>query len=138
VEIGANTSIDRARFGKTRIGRGTKIDNLVQIGHNCVIGEHCIICGLVGMAGSTMVGDYVTIAGQAGIAGHLTIGDKSIIMAQAGVTKDVPPGSFMLGSPAVPHSKFKRVNAATQHLPDLVEKLRELEQQLAEMRAHLP
>jgi UDP-3-O-[3-hydroxymyristoyl] glucosamine N-acyltransferase len=137
VEIGANTTIDRARFGKTRIGRGTKIDNLVQIGHNCVIGEHCIICGLVGMAGSTIVGDYVTIAGQVGIAGHLTIGDKSIIMAQAGVTKDVPPGSFMLGAPAVPHTKFKRVNAATQRLPEFVEKLHELEQQLAEFRGRL-
>ena len=137
VEIGANTTIDRARFGKTRIGKGTKIDNLVQIGHNCVIGEHCIICGLVGMAGSTIIGDHVTIAGQVGIAGHLTIGDKSIIMAQAGVTKDVPPGSFMLGAPAVPHTKFKRVNAATQRLPELVEKLRELEQQLAEMRGRL-
>jgi UDP-3-O-[3-hydroxymyristoyl] glucosamine N-acyltransferase len=137
VEIGANTTIDRARFGKTRIGRGTKIDNLVQIGHNCVIGEHCIICGLVGMAGSTIIGDYVTIAGQVGIAGHLTIGDKSIIMAQAGVTKDVPPGSFMLGAPAVPHTKFKRVNAATQRLPELVEKLHELEQQLTEFRGRL-
>jgi len=137
VEIGANTSIDRARFGKTHIGRGTKIDNLVQIGHNCVIGEHCIICSFVGMAGSTIVGDCVTIAGQVGIAGHLTIGDKSIIMAQAGVTKDVPPGSFMLGSPAVPHTKFKRVHAATQHLPELLEKLRELEQHVAERRIHL-
>jgi UDP-3-O-[3-hydroxymyristoyl] glucosamine N-acyltransferase len=137
VEIGANTTIDRARFGTTRIGKGTKIDNLVQIGHNCVIGEHCIICGLVGMAGSTIIGNYVTIAGQVGLAGHLTIGDKSIIMAQAGVTKDVPPGSFMLGAPAVPHTKFKRVNAAMQRLPELVEKLRELEQQLTAMRSRL-
>jgi UDP-3-O-[3-hydroxymyristoyl] glucosamine N-acyltransferase len=137
VEIGANTTVDRARFGTTRIGRGTKIDNLVQIGHNCVIGEHCIICGLVGVAGSVIVGNYVTIAGQVGIAGHLTIGDKSIIMAQAGVTKDVPPGSFMLGAPAVPHTKFKRVNAATQRLPETVEKLRELERQLADLRARL-
>jgi len=134
VEIGSNTAIDRARFGTTRIGKGTKIDNLVQIGHNCIIGEHCIICGLVGMAGSTIIGNYVTIAGQVGLAGHLTIGDKSIIMAQAGVTKDVPPGSFMLGAPAVPHTQFKRVHVATQHLP---EKLRELEQQLAEMRGRL-
>lgn len=137
VEIGANTAIDRARFGKTRIGRGTKIDNLVQIGHNCVIGEHCIICGLVGIAGSTMIGNSVTIAGQVGIAGHLVIGDKSIIMAQAGVTKDVPPGSFMLGAPAVPHTEFKRVNAAIHRLPELASKFRELEQQLAEFRAQL-
>ncbi|MCG3149333.1 MAG: UDP-3-O-acylglucosamine N-acyltransferase [Verrucomicrobiae bacterium] len=134
VEIGANTTIDRARFGTTRIGKGTKIDNLVQIGHNCVIGEHCIVCGLVGMAGSTIVGNYVTIAGQVGIAGHLTIGDKSIIMAQAGVTKDVPPGSLMLGSPAVPHKDFKKINAATQRLP---EKLRHIEEELATLRARL-
>jgi len=137
VEIGANTAIDRARFGTTRIGKGTKIDNLVQIGHNCVIGEHCVICGLVGMAGSTIVGNYVTIAGQVGIAGHLTIGDKSIIMAQAGVTKDVPPGSFMLGAPAVPHKEFKKINAAMQRLPDTLAKLRELEQQIPELRARL-
>ncbi len=137
VEIGANTAIDRARFGTTRIGKGTKIDNLVQIGHNCVIGEHCIICGLVGMAGSTIIGNYVTIAGQVGIAGHLTIGDKSIIMAQAGVTKDVPPGSFMLGAPAVPHTEFKRSTAAFHRLPELTAKLRDLEQQVAAMRARL-
>jgi UDP-3-O-[3-hydroxymyristoyl] glucosamine N-acyltransferase len=134
VEIGANTAIDRARFGKTRIGRGTKIDNLVQIGHNCVIGEHCIICGLVGLAGSTIIGNYVTVAGQAGMAGHLSIGDKSIIMAQAGVTKDVPPNSFMLGAPAVPHREFKRVNAVVQNLPDLAARVNELEKQLAELR----
>ena len=137
VEIGANTAIDRGRFGRTRVGNGTKIDNLVQIGHNCVVGDHCVICGLVGIAGSTIIGNQVTIAGQVGIAGHLTIGDKSIIMAQAGVTKDVPPGSVILGAPAVPHKEFKRVNAAVQRLPETVAKIHELEQQLAELRARL-
>jgi UDP-3-O-[3-hydroxymyristoyl] glucosamine N-acyltransferase len=137
VEIGANSTIDRARFGKTRIGRGSKIDNLVQIAHNCVIGEDCIICGLVGLAGSTIIGNHVTLAGQVGIAGHLIIGDNSIIMAQAGVTKDVPPNSFMLGAPAVPHTEFKRMNAAIHRLPDTVAKLHELEKQIAEMQAHL-
>jgi UDP-3-O-[3-hydroxymyristoyl] glucosamine N-acyltransferase len=137
VEIGANTAIDRGRFGRTRVGNGTKIDNLVQIGHNCVIGDHCIICGLVGIAGSTIIGNHVTIAGQVGIAGHLTIGDKSIIMAQAGVTKDVLAGSIMLGAPAAPHKEFKRINAAIQRLPETVGKLHELEQQLADLRARL-
>ena len=127
VEIGANSAIDRGRFGRTRIGKGTKIDNLVQIGHNCVVGDHCIICGLVGIAGSTIIGNHVTLAGQVGVAGHLTIGDKSIIMAQAGVTKDVPPGSIMLGAPAIPHKEFKRVNAAIQRLPEILAKLHESE-----------
>ncbi len=126
VEIGANSAIDRGRFGRTRVGKGTKIDNLVQIGHNCVIGEHCIICGLVGIAGSTIIGNHVTLAGQVGIAGHLTIGDKSIIMAQAGVTKDVSPGSIMLGAPAVPHKEFKRMNAAVQRLPEILAKFHDL------------
>jgi UDP-3-O-[3-hydroxymyristoyl] glucosamine N-acyltransferase len=137
-EIGANTTIDRARFGTTRIGKGTKIDNLVQIGHNCVIGEHCIICALTGMAGSTILGNHVTIAGQVGLAGHLTIGDNSIIMAQAGVTKDVPPGSFMLGAPAVPHKEFKKTVAATHRLPELISKLRELERQVATLHPRSP
>ncbi|MEI6084888.1 MAG: UDP-3-O-(3-hydroxymyristoyl)glucosamine N-acyltransferase [Verrucomicrobiota bacterium] len=137
VEIGANTAIDRARFGTTRIGKGTKIDNLVQIGHNCVIGEHCIICGLAGIAGSTLIGNYVTIAGQVGIAGHLTVGDKSIIMAQSGVVKDVPPGSMVLGAPAVPHKEFKKSYVTLHRLPAYIAKVRELEQQLVEMRTRL-
>jgi UDP-3-O-[3-hydroxymyristoyl] glucosamine N-acyltransferase len=127
VEIGANSAVDRGRFGRTRIGQGTKIDNLVQIGHNCVVGEHCIICGLVGIAGSTIIGNHVTLAGQVGVAGHLTIGDKSIIMAQAGVTKDVPAGSVMLGAPAVPHKEFKRMNAVIQRLPEILAKLHDSE-----------
>lgn len=137
VEIGANSAIDRARFGTTRIGKGTKIDNLVQIGHNCVIGEHCIICGLAGIAGSTLIGNYVTIAGQVGIAGHLTIGDKTVIMAQSGVVKDVPPGSVVLGAPAVPHKEFKKSYVTLHRLPAYITKVRELEQQLAEMRDRL-
>jgi len=127
VEIGANSAVDRGRFGRTRIGQGTKIDNLVQIAHNCVVGEHCIICGLVGIAGSTIIGNHVTLAGQVGVAGHLTIGDKSIIMAQAGVTKDVPAGSVMLGAPAVPHKEFKRMNAVIQRLPEILAKLHDSE-----------
>lgn len=137
VEIGANTAIDRARFGKTRVGRGTKIDNLVQIGHNCVIGEDCIICGLVGLAGSTIVGNGVTIAGQVGVAGHLVIGDNATLMAKAGVMKDVPPGSIMLGQPALPHTEFKRLIVAQLRLPETTAKVRELEKLVAELRAKL-
>jgi UDP-3-O-[3-hydroxymyristoyl] glucosamine N-acyltransferase len=137
VEVGANSTVDRGRFGKTRISNGTKIDNLVQVGHNCVIGEHNIICALTGIAGSVITGHHVTMAGQVGVAGHLTIGDKAIIMAQAGVTKDVPAGAIMLGAPAVPHTQFKRTNAAMNRLPELATKLRELEQQIADLRAKL-
>jgi UDP-3-O-[3-hydroxymyristoyl] glucosamine N-acyltransferase len=135
VEIGANSCVDRGRFGTTRIGRGTKIDNLVQIGHNCVIGEHCVICAGTGIAGSVVVGNYVTLAGQVGVVGHITIGDRAIIGAQSGVAHDVPPDTLMLGSPAVPHMEFKRTVAALHKLPSLGAKLREIERQLAERRA---
>ena len=137
VELGANTCIDRGRFGKTRVGKGTKIDNLVQIGHNCVIGEHCVICAGVGIAGSVIIGNFVTIAGQVGIAGHLTIGERAVLGAQCGVAKDVPAGGTVIGAPAVPHLQFKRSTVYTQRLPDLFAKVRELEQQLAEMRSRV-
>lgn len=137
VEIGANSAVDRGRFGKTRIGRGTKIDNLVQIGHNCAIGEHCIICGGVGIAGSVTVGNYVTIAGQVGIAGHLTIGDRAVLGAQSGIARDVPPGETVFGAPAQPHVQFKRAHFLSQRLPELAKKLRDLEKQVAELRTQL-
>jgi UDP-3-O-[3-hydroxymyristoyl] glucosamine N-acyltransferase len=137
VEIGANSAVDRARFGKTRIGRGTKIDNLVQIAHNCVVGEDCIICGMAALAGSTILGNRVTLAGQVGLAGHLTVGDGAIIMAQSGLNKDVAPGALMFGSPALPHNEAKRVVAAIKHLPDTLAKLRELERLIAELQAKL-
>ncbi len=132
VEMGANSCVDRGRFGTTRIGRGTKIDNLVQIGHNCVVGEHCVICAGTGTAGSVIVGNYVTLAGQVGIVGHITIGDRAIIGAQSGVAHDVPPDTLMLGAPAVPHLEFKRSVAALRKLPSLAGRLREIERQLAE------
>jgi len=133
VEIGANVTIDRARFGKTKIGNGVKIDNLVQIAHNVTIGDHAVIIAQVALAGSVHVGNKVIIAGQAGVAGHLHIGDGAVISAKAAVTKDVEPGSYMIGVPAMPAAKFKRVQAGMILLPKLKERVLELEKKIGEM-----
>lgn len=130
VELGANVTVDRATLGATRIGRGTKVDNLVQIAHNVVIGEHSVIVAQVAIAGSTEVGRHVTIAGQAGIVGHVKIGDRSVIGSQAGVGEDLPAGAMVLGSPAVPHMTAKRIWAAWAKLPDLLRRVRDLERRL--------
>ena len=130
VEIGANVTIDRARFGVTHIKKGTKIDNLVQIAHNVVIGEHSIIVAQTGISGSTVVGNGVVIAGQTGIVGHITIGDNTVIGARSGVIKSIPPNSVMLGAPAKPISKFKETNACLQRLPKLYETVRLLEERV--------
>lgn len=135
VEIGANSAIDRARFGKTRIGKGTKIDNLVQVAHNVVIGEHSVLCGQAGVSGSTTIGSRVILAGQAGLAGHLQVGDGAIVGAQAGVMKDVPPKDFVMGSPAMSHLQAKKMIAATIALPKLKEKVRQLEAVLQAQRS---
>lgn len=119
VEIGANSCVDRATLGSTIIGEGTKIDNLVQIGHNCVIGKHSILCAQVGLAGSTIVGDYVYLAGQVGAAGHLKIGDKAMVGAQSGIVNDVPEGSKYFGSPAREAGAMKRIMAAEKYLPEI-------------------
>lgn len=130
VEIGANVAIDRARFGKTRIGRGTKIDNLVQVAHNVVIGEHSVLCGQSGISGSTTVGSRVILAGQSGLAGHLAVGDGAIIGAQAGVMKDVPQKDFVIGSPAMTHLQTKKMIANIITLPKLKDKVKELEEKV--------
>jgi UDP-3-O-[3-hydroxymyristoyl] glucosamine N-acyltransferase len=130
VEIGANVTIDRGALGSTVIGRGTKIDNLVQIGHNVVIGEHCIIVAQVGIAGSTQLGRYVTMAGQVGIAGHLKIGNQVTLGAQAGVMNDVPDGEKWLGAPARPDRQMKRIFIALERLPDLLHRVKDLEKQV--------
>jgi UDP-3-O-[3-hydroxymyristoyl] glucosamine N-acyltransferase len=130
VELGANVTVDRATLGATRIGRGSKIDNLVQIGHNVVIGEGSIIVAQAGIAGSTEVGRNVTVAGQAGIVGHVKIGDRTVIGSQAGVTEDLPAGAAVLGSPALPHLTAKRIFAAWGRLPDLLRRVRNLERRL--------
>ena len=133
VEIGANVAIDRARFGKTRIGKGTKIDNLVQIAHNVVIGEHSVMCGQSGISGSSTVGSRCILAGQAGLAGHLEVGDGAIVGAQAGVMKDVAPGDFVMGSPAFPHLQSKKMVANTMLLPKMKHRIKELEERIAQL-----
>jgi UDP-3-O-[3-hydroxymyristoyl] glucosamine N-acyltransferase len=132
VEIGANTTIDRARFGRTVIGEGTKIDNLVQIAHNVQIGSHTIICSQVGISGSTRVGSYVTLAGQVGLAGHLEIGDRAILGAQSGLSKNVPPGSLLIGAPAKPIKEWKQSNFYISQLHKLYDRVRKLEEKAEE------
>lgn len=130
VEIGAGVTIDRGALGSTIIGKGTKIDNLVQIAHNVEIGEHCIIVGQAGIAGSTKLGNYVVLAGQVGIAGHLKIGNQVIVAAQAGVMNDIADGEKWLGTPAQPDKEMKRQFIAMRHLPDLLKRVAELEKRL--------
>ena len=137
VEIGANVTIDRARFDKTVIGKGTKIDNLVQIAHNVVIGKNCIIVAQAGISGCTVVGDGATIAGQAGIVGHITIGDNAIVAAQAGVTKPVAANTMVSGYPAREHSQAMKAYACVQGLPGLYKKIKELQDKVNELEARL-
>lgn len=131
VEIGANACIDRATFGATRIGRGTKIDNLVQVAHNVAIGENSALAAQVGVAGSTRIGKGVRLGGQAGLIGHLRIGDGATIAAQAGVIGNVDAGESVAGYPARPHREWLRAEAHLHRLPDLLRKVRELERRLS-------
>jgi UDP-3-O-[3-hydroxymyristoyl] glucosamine N-acyltransferase len=126
VEVQANACIDRATVGETRISRGTKIDNLVQVGHACEVGENTLMCAQVGLAGSTVVGKDVTLAGQVGVAGHCIIGDGTIVTAQSGISGDVPPGKVMSGSPAVDNKQWLRCTAIHNRLPELTKTLRPL------------
>jgi len=137
VEIGANVTIDRARFDRTLIGRGTKIDNLVQIAHNVVIGENSIIVAQAGISGSTHIGKNVTIAGQAGLVGHIEIGDGAILAAQAGVTKSVPAHTMVSGYPARRHDEAMKVYAATQRLPQLIKEIAELKRKVRALEERL-
>jgi UDP-3-O-[3-hydroxymyristoyl] glucosamine N-acyltransferase len=130
VEIGANVTIDRGTIGNTRIGRGVKIDNLVQIAHNVTIGEHSIIVAQVGVSGSTRIGRQVGIGGQAGVVGHVQIGDQAKVAAKAGVSKDVPPGAVIAGFSGVPHPEWRKSEAALRRLPKLQTRLQELERRL--------
>jgi UDP-3-O-[3-hydroxymyristoyl] glucosamine N-acyltransferase len=129
-EIGACTTIDRGTFQATRIGEGTKIDNLVQVGHNCQIGRHNLFVSQMGIAGSSSTGDYVVVAGQAGIVDHVHLNDRAVIGAQAGVTKDVAAGQCMLGSPATPVREQKRILMSLEKLPEIRKDVLRIKQQL--------
>jgi UDP-3-O-[3-hydroxymyristoyl] glucosamine N-acyltransferase len=130
VEIGAATTIDRGTFQATRVGSGTKIDNLVQVGHNCQIGRHNLLVSQTGIAGSSSTGDYVVIAGQAGVVDHVHIGTGAVVAAQSGVTKDVPDGQAWLGSPAVPMRESKKMLMCLEKLPEMRRDLRKVKRQL--------
>jgi UDP-3-O-[3-hydroxymyristoyl] glucosamine N-acyltransferase len=136
VEIGANVTVDRATLGVTRIGRGTKIDNLVQIAHNVNIGENCIIAAQVGISGSTQIGDESILGGQVGVVGHLKIGKKVMVGAQSGVTKDVPDGTVVFGYPAREIHKTKRMKAHLSRMDLYVQRLKNLEAILKEMKGN--
>jgi UDP-3-O-[3-hydroxymyristoyl] glucosamine N-acyltransferase len=135
VEIGANSTVDRARFESTTIGEGTKIDNLVQIGHNVVIGRHCLICALVGIAGSVTLEDYVVVGGQCGLAGHLTVGSGAVIAAQSGVKDDIPPKTSVWGSPSLPLLLEQKITILRTRLPELFKRVDELEKRAGIARA---
>ncbi|MGF1452469.1 MAG: UDP-3-O-(3-hydroxymyristoyl)glucosamine N-acyltransferase [Opitutales bacterium] len=130
VEIGANATIDRARLGETRIGAGTKIDNLVQVGHNVTIGPGSILCAQAGVSGSTTLGKFVILAGQAGVAGHLHLADQSVVGAQGGVHRDTEPGKYYRGTPATEASEANRADVLHRKLPEFQRRLRAVEKQL--------
>jgi UDP-3-O-[3-hydroxymyristoyl] glucosamine N-acyltransferase len=134
VELGSCVCVDRAKFSVTKIGRGTKIDNLVQIAHNVNIGPHCIIVGQAGMAGSVTLGTGVVLGGQSAIRDHITIGDQAMVAATAGVHEDVPPKTIVSGIPALPHRQSLREQAALRHLPDLRVQLRKLQEEVEALR----
>jgi len=129
VEIGANTCIDRATFGETVVGEGTKIDNLVQIGHNCRIGRHCAFAGQVGISGSVVVGDRVLMGGQAGIADHAVIGSDVKVAAKAGVFGKVADGEVIVGAPAMSAAKWKRIQGIISRLPEIYSLFRKLKRE---------
>jgi UDP-3-O-[3-hydroxymyristoyl] glucosamine N-acyltransferase len=137
VEIGANTTIDRATLGATVVGRGTKIDNLVQVAHNVAIGEHCILAAQTGIAGSSRLGRGVFTGGQAGVSDHVTLGDGAMLAAQSGVIQDVEPGARLAGTWGRPVAQAKRIFVVQGELPDMSARLKTLERRVAELEARL-
>jgi UDP-3-O-[3-hydroxymyristoyl] glucosamine N-acyltransferase len=137
VEIGSLSAVDRARFGRTWIQRGTKIDNLVQVAHNVVIGQHCNVVGQAGIAGSAHLGHGVVVAGQAGIGGHITIGDGAVVMGQAGVSKDLRPKATVFGTPAVDRLEFARGQMNLKRSERLAKTVQELSEQVRDLRRRL-
>lgn len=137
VEVGANTTIDRATLGSTIIKEGTKLDNLVQVAHNVVIGKHSAVASQTGFAGSARTGDNVTIGGQAGINGHINIGNGVTIAGQSGVTKDVADGAVLFGTPALPLTQRKRIDVSMKHLPEMNKRIRQLEKQIEQLKSNL-
>ncbi|MFO0947836.1 MAG: UDP-3-O-(3-hydroxymyristoyl)glucosamine N-acyltransferase [Planctomycetota bacterium] len=138
VEIGANSAVDRATFGTTRIGEGTKIDNLVMVGHNCQIGRHNILVSHVGISGSCTTGDYVVLAGKVGIADHVNIGARTVIAASSGVYTDIPAGQVFLGTPARPEREAKRIHLAIEKLPEMRKQLAEVRDRLGLVNPRFP
>jgi UDP-3-O-[3-hydroxymyristoyl] glucosamine N-acyltransferase len=137
VEVGANTTVDRGGFGDTVIGQGTKVDNLVQIGHNVEVGEHSVLVAQVGVAGSCRIGRGVMLAGQVGIADPVTVGDGAVVAAQSGVHADIQPGEKVLGSPARPLTHSKRILLAEGQLPEMARRLRRLERRVEALAARV-
>jgi UDP-3-O-[3-hydroxymyristoyl] glucosamine N-acyltransferase len=133
VEMGSNSCVDRGRFGKTWIQKGVKIDNLVQIGHNVIVGEHTAMAAQAGISGSTVIGHHVRIGGQVGTVGHITVGDEAILGAQSGVNHDVPKGKFVFGYPAQEHKEAMKTHANIRRLPYLNERIRKLEKRLNDL-----
>ena len=134
VEIGANVTIDRGTIGETQVKQGTKIDNLVQIAHNVIVGENSIIIAQTGISGSTVLGKNVVLAGQVGVVGHVTIGENAKVTAQSGVTKNIPANSCVMGNPARPHTREKRIEASLRNLPELVKEIQKLKKEVEELK----
>jgi UDP-3-O-[3-hydroxymyristoyl] glucosamine N-acyltransferase len=137
VEIGANSAVDRPAVGETRIGAGTKIDNLVHVAHGVSVGARVLLAGQVGIAGSTVIEDDVMVAGQAGVVGHVRVGTRATIGAKSAVTNSVDPGEFVTGHPAIEHQEWRKASVIFRHLPALKKRVEELEQRIAELEEKL-